>query len=118
MNTKSKQPSLRHALALLLLAAGAAAASPAEGSLRVTTPTDNPTVSDGPAYYVHSGYTVYRADGKLAAWVPNHFSATDEQVQTVTLPAGKYLVRADATGESVRTVISPARIATLDLSRE
>lgn len=65
------------------------------GYLRVYTDTE--AVNDGDIYYYpHTPYTVYRTDGSVAAYVDNHTNNNDENVETVTLPAGTYRVKAQS----------------------
>ncbi|HEY8966301.1 MAG TPA: hypothetical protein VIM58_07655 [Candidatus Methylacidiphilales bacterium] len=63
------------------------------GYLRVYT--DTTQYNDGDIYYYpHTPYTVYRTDGSVAAHVDNHTTNSDEHVETVSLPAGTYRVKA------------------------
>lgn len=60
---------------------------------------------DQPAPRVHSGYTLFHADGKSPVYVRNHtmMPSTDEEPSEITLPVGRYLVRPDLAPEDART---------------
>jgi len=62
-----------------------------KGSLEVYSATDE--FNDGGSlYYAHSSYAIYAIDGKLVKNVENHISRSDENPETVSLPAGSYTV--------------------------
>jgi hypothetical protein len=92
----------------------------AEGYLKVYSATDE--FNDGGlAYYAHSSYTIYTADGRLFKTVENHMSLSDESPELVTLPTGSYLVkvRSDKHGDvDIRVAIEAGRLTVLDLDRE
>ncbi len=62
-----------------------------QGSLEVYSATDE--FNDGGSlYYAHSSYAIYALDGRLFKTVENHISRSDENPETVSLPAGSYIV--------------------------
>ena len=89
----------------------------AQGYLKVYSATDEYN-DGGLAYYSHSSYAIYTADGKLFKNVENHVSPTDESPELVALPAGRYLViaRSEDHGDvSIRVAIEAGRLTVLDL---
>jgi hypothetical protein len=75
-------------------------------------------IEDDVQFFPHSGYEIYGADGKLFQFVWNHYTRQDEHPTLVTLPAGQYLVRADAElcgRVSVPVVIKPGKTTRLVL---
>jgi len=91
----------------------------AEGYLLVYSATDESFDGDL-AFYAHSSYSIYTADGKLFKNVENHMSLSDEIPELVTLPPGSYSVEARSTNNSyvrVRVMIKSGRRTTLDLDR-
>ena len=91
----------------------------AQGYLKVYAVTDE--FNDG-AYYAHSSFAIYSADGKLFKRVENNISRTDEIIPwEMALPAGSYTVVARLVrgGEvRVHVVISTGRRTILDLDQE
>jgi hypothetical protein len=53
---------------------------------------------DDPIWYQHSAYFIYGPQGKRIKYVGNTIGKWDEPPQTVTLPAGRYTVKARAEG--------------------
>jgi hypothetical protein len=94
-------------------------AGSAEGYLLVYSATDE--FDDGDvAFYAHSSYSIYTADGKLFKNVENHISRSDEIPELVTLPPGSYTVEARSTNKGcvrVRVMIKAARRTVLDLDK-
>ena len=88
-----------------------------QGSLVVYSATD--AFDDGDvAYYAHSSYTIYTADGKLFKNVENHISRSDEIPAVVTLPVGSYVIEARSERDGyvrVRVVIKAGRQTIVDL---
>src|SRR5215475_10562314 len=88
-----------------------------QGSLVVYSATDE--FEDGDvAYYAHSSYTIYTANGKLFKNVENHISRSDEIPEVVTMPVGSYVIgaRSERNGYvRVRIVIKAGRQTILDL---
>ncbi len=67
---------------------------------------------DDAYYFPHSPYTIYTADGKRVRYVWNHHNHEDENPTVVKLPAGEYVIKADATlygPVSVPVVIKPGQ---------
>src|SRR5690242_2826654 len=65
------------------------------GRLQAFTETREYT-DDDVYYFPHSGYQITTPEGKHIRYVWNHNTHEDEKPSTVTLPAGQYLVEADA----------------------
>jgi hypothetical protein len=88
-----------------------------QGSLVVYSATD--AFDDGDvAYYAHSSYVIYTADGKLFKNVENHISRSDEIPEVVTLPVGSYVIEARSETDGyvrARVVIKAGRRTILDL---
>ena len=88
-----------------------------QGYLMVYSATD--PFDDGDVlYYAHSSYAIYTTDGKLFKNVENHISRSDEIPETVTLPAGSYLIEARSEKDGyvrVRVGINAGRQTILDL---
>ena len=76
--------------------AGSAAAFNQDGfgNLRVYTATETREVGDNTFYYPHTGYTIYTKSGRLWKYVPNHTFREDEVPAWVSIPAGKYTIKA------------------------
>lgn len=78
------------------------------GILVVSTPTEadsssGRTLTNGPELrppVVHTGYTVFNAEGVFVRHVANHSLApsADEDPEEVVLPPGRYLIRPDEPG--------------------
>lgn len=77
------------------------------GSLEVYSASDG--FDDGGVfYYAHSAYDIYGSDGRLFKAVQNHTSRSDENPETVALPAGNYTIvaRSETKGfVTIRVVI-------------
>jgi hypothetical protein len=67
----------------------------AAGRLQVFSETEEYD-EDDQYYFPHSDYTIYTVDGKRVKHVWNHETREDETPLVVTLPAGRYVVRAEA----------------------
>jgi hypothetical protein len=52
--------------------------------------------SDNPAWYQHTDYRVYNLQGKLVKRVDNTIGRYEQAPRRVALPAGRYLVKAQA----------------------
>jgi hypothetical protein len=71
-----------------------------EGALQVFSSTTE--VNDGGiAYFPHTSYRIYSADGRFVKFVRNHSNATDQRAETVVLPVGNYSVTATSEGLGV-----------------
>ncbi len=93
------------------------ASSPAKGDLQVFTETEE-YYEDEISYFPHTDYQIYTADGKRLKHVWNHQDHEDEFPATVTLPPGKYVVKALAEFYgmvSVPVVIKPNETTTVIL---
>src|SRR5579871_2531590 len=69
-------------------------------------------------YPTHSSYNIYDADGKLVKYVDNRSGSFYREPVAVSLPDGKYLVKARATNHglvSVTVVVREGETTTLDL---
>jgi hypothetical protein len=95
----------------------ATAGESSQGSLVVYSATN--AAEDGEvAYYAHSSYAIYTADGRLFKNVENHMSNTDVIPEVVTLPVGSYVIEARSETDGyvrVRVVIKAGRQTILDL---
>jgi hypothetical protein len=87
-----------------------------QGYLKVYSVSDE--FNDG-AYYAHSSYAIYSADGRLFKRVENNISRTDDLIPwEVALPIGSYTVvaRSQRGGEvRVRFVIKAGQRTIVDL---
>lgn len=89
----------------------------AQGYLKVYSAPDE-SYDRGLAYYSHSSYAIYTADGQLFKRVENHRSRNDRSPELVSLPAGSYLViaRSDREGDvSIPVAIKASQLTVLDL---
>jgi hypothetical protein len=89
------------------------------GRLQAFTETREYT-DDDVYYFPHSGYQITTPEGKHVRYVWNHHTHEDENPSIVTLPAGQYLVEAEAelcgrvivpviikSGQTTRVVLQP-----------
>jgi hypothetical protein len=82
------------------------------GYLTVFSSTEEARWSDGPYYYVHSGYRIYDSTGKAVKWIANHDTNTDEASEKVELAPGGYTIWAESDKDgyvNVPVVIKLAR---------
>ena len=88
-----------------------ASPSPRDGQLQVFSETEE--FQEGNAYYFpHSAYKICTVEGKRMEYVWNRRGHEDGTPAVVTLPAGRYLVEAEATlygPVSVPVVIKPGQ---------
>jgi hypothetical protein len=83
------------------------------GGLQVFTATDEYELDHDVPYFPHQDYEIYSGTGSRLRRVWNSQSHEDETPAVVTLPAGKYLVKADAElygFVTVPVVIRPAEL--------
>src|SRR6266446_2615520 len=73
-------------------------ASHPNGYLQVFSVMEPQSEGDDPVWYQHSGYIIYNQQGKRVKYVGNTKGKWDEAPQTVTLPAGRFTVRARTEG--------------------
>src|SRR5260370_21363082 len=73
-------------------------ASHPNGHLQVFSFMEPQSEGDDAVWYQHSGYVIYNQQGKRIKYVGNTIGKWDEAPQTVTLPAGRYTVKARAEG--------------------
>lgn len=71
------------------------ATTPTQGNLEVYSQTEEYGEDMSVPFYRHTGYWIYK-DGKPFKRVWNHKDVEDEDPSIVTLPPGKYVVRAQA----------------------
>ena len=69
------------------------ASSNGKGDLEVYTETEE-FYEDEMSYFPHTDYEIYTPDGECLKHVWNHQNHEDEHPATVTLPPGRYVVRA------------------------
>jgi len=67
-----------------------------KGQLEVFTETDEYEWGQDVPFFPHRDYQICTPEGKRVERVWNHQTHEDETPATVTLPAGRYLVKADA----------------------
>lgn len=72
------------------------AASTGRGQLQVFTETDECEVDHDVPFFPHRDYQVYTTDGRYVRRVWNSQNHEDETPAIVNLPAGSYVIRADA----------------------
>jgi hypothetical protein len=88
------------------------------GYLKVYSATEDHNDGDT-HYFPHTGYTIYSEHGKtVIKRVANAISIHDEDPSLVQLPAGKYIVLAEAeNGGMVRiaAIIEPGKLTTVNL---
>lgn len=70
----------------------------ADGGLQVFSRLVGRIEGNNPTWYQHAGYSIYDPQGRLVKHVDNTTGKYDEAPQLVTLPAGKYFVKARAQG--------------------
>jgi hypothetical protein len=68
----------------------------AEGGLQVYSGLVGRSEGNNPAWYQHSGYYLYDAGGKRVQRVDNITGYYEQAPRQMVLPAGKYLVKAQA----------------------
>ena len=68
------------------------------GHLQVFSAMEAQGEGDDSVWYQHSAYVIYGPQGKRIKYVGNTIGKLDETPQTVTLPAGRYTVKARAEG--------------------
>ena len=93
------------------------ASSPPKGDLQVFTETEE-YYEDEMSWFPHTDYEIYTAAGKRLKRVWNHHDHEDEFPATVTLPPGKYIVKASAEFYglvSVPVIIKPNETTTVIL---
>ena len=86
--------------------------SSGNGKLQVFTETDEYEYNEDVPFFPHRDYQIYTAEGRRLKRVWNSQSHQDETPAVVTLPAGNYLVKADAEFYgvvSVPVVIKPSQ---------
>ena len=84
-----------------------------KGQLQVYTETEETEMDKDVPYFPHADYELYTIAGKHLQRVWNHQDREDETPTVVTLPAGQYLVQADAAlygPVSVPVVIQPNQL--------
>ena len=91
-----------------------------KGHLQVFSVMEAPSEGDDPIWYQHTAYRIYNPGGKRVKYVGNRVGKWDETPQTVTLPAGRYTVKALAEGYchllvQVPVVIEPDRTTVVHL---
>ncbi len=94
--------------------------SGSEGLIQVYSATEARDIGKS-MYYTHTPYLVYTADGKKVKAVQNHVGDMDQKPMSVSLPAGRYLVYAIASGYGrvpVPVLISSSRLTVVYLERD
>ncbi|HEY3899486.1 MAG TPA: hypothetical protein VGM54_12770 [Chthoniobacter sp.] len=91
-----------------------------EGYLIVYTPIIEPNIKPDTEFYPHTAYAVYDSTGKIFEVVRNHVGAWDETPYTVSLPSGKYTIRAvsEFTGDvAIPVIIRGGRTTVVNFQR-
>jgi hypothetical protein len=78
------------------------------GHLQVFSATKTMPDGDSTFDYPHTGYTIYDQHGRFVQYVPNHAGRMDEVPTRVSVPAGKYRIK--ATSERYGAVTIPVEI--------
>ncbi len=78
------------------------------GYLVVNTPIIEPNIEPDTEFYPHTPYAIYDSQGKFYKVVRNHVGAWDETPYLVSLPPGRYTVR--AVSEFAGNVVIPVII--------
>ncbi len=92
--------------------------SSGEGQLQVFTETKEWAGSDDVPYFAHRDYHLYTVEGTRLKRVWNSQNHEDQSPAVVTLPAGSYIVRANAENYglvAVPVLIKPGRTTTVIL---
>jgi len=82
--------------------------SGSKGHLQVFSVMEAQSEGDDPIWYQHTAYRIYNPQGKRIRYVGNTVGKWDDTPATVTLPAGRYTVKARA--EGYRSVEVPVSI--------
>ncbi len=88
------------------------------GKLEVFSALEPQSEGDTPAWYQHEDYAVYNLKGKRVRHVANSVGYYESAPRIISLPAGRYTVRADAADElrvDIPVVIEPGRITRVHL---
>ena len=85
-------------------------ASDPNGHLQVFSVMEAQSEGDDHVWYQHTGYVIYNAEGKRIKHVGNTVGKFDETPATVTLPAGRYMVKASAEGYRWHSVRVPVLV--------
>jgi hypothetical protein len=91
-----------------------------DGYIKVFSNTKKHRIGDGPAYYTHTGYSLYDESGNRIQYVANHIGEMDESPSLVTIPAGNYKVVANSSAYgrvTVPVVVQGGEITVLHLDR-
>ncbi len=90
------------------------------GALQVYSATERHEIGQGTYYYPHTSYAVCDSAGHRVKSVPNHSGWTDQTPSVVPLPAGDYLVVAEAEGYGrvrIPVTVKPRQMTVLHLER-
>ncbi|MDR3403964.1 MAG: hypothetical protein P4L99_15815 [Chthoniobacter sp.] len=101
--------------------APAAVRSHATGYLIAYTPVKLPPMNSDTLYYPHSSYALFDSHGVFLRRVRNHLGPWDESPECVSLPPGRYTLRAqsDFPGDLiVPVIIRGGRTTTVDLAKD
>ena len=96
----------------------AAGGAGSKGQLQVYSAWEGRTEGNNPVWYQHADYTLYDQAGRRLRYVDNTVGNYERAPRIVTLPAGKYLVKAQADDYlrvAVPVVIEPGRITRVHL---
>jgi len=91
------------------------------GFLVAYTPVKLPPMNSDTLYYPHSSYALFDSHGVFLRRVRNHLGPWDESPECVSLPPGRYTLRAqsDFPGDLiVPVIIRGGRTTTVDLAKD
>jgi hypothetical protein len=91
---------------------------PGQGQLEVFSAVRGRVEGDNPTWYQHTGYYIYNRQGKRLKHVANTVGYYAQAPRVITLPAGQYLVKAQAKDYlwvEVPVIIDPGRTTRVHL---
>jgi hypothetical protein len=90
------------------------------GYLQVFTATETRPDGDSTFAYPHTGYTLYDQNGKMVKYIRNHVGRMDGVPTMISVPAGRYRIKAETEGYGDVTFpieIKPGRVDVVHLER-
>lgn len=91
-----------------------------DGQLEVFSALVGHSEGNNPAWYQHSDYSIYDQQGRRLEHVDNTIGYYSQAPRLISLPAGKYIVKAPANGAlcaEVPVVIAPGQLTKVHLDR-
>lgn len=89
--------------------------------MQIYTATRTRVDGDSTFEYPHSGYTIYNPDGSFFKYVRNHAGRMDPVPSVVAIPAGQYLIDAQAEeygGVKFTVEVKPGRLNVVHLEKD